>query len=252
MSKIITYWSVNGGVGKTTLSSISAYNLAKRNPNKKVLLLDFNLINPDTDYHLNVSNVKDLKELFGYLSTGTLTEEILKDYMSQYPKMKNFSILSGLYDINFFDKIVTEHFITIIELARQLGFDYIIIDIDSSLNIDATFVALTSADRVFIICDSMYHSIRNTNRYLEDILSKIQVNDNNTDIIVNKYDPELISKDELKKILARNDLFFVDYNKNIPISVNKGMPFIEISNNRHTKNLLNQINELTDYIANLK
>ena len=248
--RVFTYWSVNGGVGKTTLSCECAYSIAKKNKDKKVLLLDFNLVNPDTDYHLKMDKVTDLKELYGYLASNTLNEEILEACLAKYPKMNNFFILSGLYDINFFDKIVKKHFELIIELAKQMGFDFIFIDIDSSLNIDATFVALTLADRVLVVCDGMYHTVRNTNRYIEDALSRAEINDSNLDIIVNKFDKDLSNKEELKKLLGRNDIFFIESNKIVPVCINKGAPFVDIEN-KTTKNLIQEMNNLTDYLTNL-
>lgn len=250
MSKVYTYWSVNGGVGKTTLSSECAYSIAKKNKDKKVVLLDYNLVNPDTDYHLKLDNVIDMKEMYGYLESNTLTEEVLNNFLSKANKMNNLFVLSGLYDITFFDKIVEPHFELIIELLKHMGIDYILIDIDSSVNIDATFVALDQADRIFIVTDGMYHTVRNTNRYLEDVLSRMDIDDNKIDIIVNKFDKELSNKEELKKLLGRQDAFFIETNKIVPISVNKGVPFVD-TENKSTKNIIQEMNLLVEHITKL-
>lgn len=250
MSKIYTFWSVNGGVGKTTLATATAYSLAKKNRNKKVLLLDFNLVNPDTDYHLKINNVSDLKELCSYFSTNTMTETVLRNFLKTYIRQPNFHILSGLYDINFFDKIVMENFMTIIELAKQMDYDYIIIDVDNSLNVDATFVALTQADRVIVVGDCMYHSIRNTNRYIDDALSKINIFDDKIDIIVNKFDNEISDKDEVEKLLGRNDIFFIESNKYVPLYINKGIPFVECKEKK-AKSLVKQMDDFVEHLMSL-
>lgn len=250
MSKVYTFWSANGGVGKTTLSTITAYNLAKRNRDKKVLLLDFNLVNPDIDYHLKISNVVDLKELLNYFTTNTLTENVLSSFFVTYNKQPNFQILSGLYDINYFDKFNIENFITIVELAKKMEYDYIIIDVDNSLNVDATFVGLVSADRLFIVTDPMYHSIRNINRYIEEALSKININDDNLYIIVNKFKSKYADKEEVKRLLGRDDLFFVNYTELIPICTNKGIPFVDCKE-REARKLIDQINDISDLITRL-
>lgn len=250
MSKVYTFWSANGGVGKTTIATCCAYNLAKKNRYKKVLLLDFNLVNPDIDYHLKLTNIRDLKELCTYFSTNTLTETILSSFVKSYNKQPNFHILTGLYDINFFDKIFMENFITIIEIAKKMEYDYIIIDVDNSLNVDATFVGLTQADKLFIVGDSMYHSIRNTNRYIEEALFKIDIYDSKIDLIINKFDTDISDKDEIKKLLGREDVFFIDFNKNVPIYINKGIPFIECKDKK-SKNIIKQFDLLTEHIMNL-
>lgn len=250
MSKIYTFWSVNGGVGKTTLSIEVAYDIAKKDCNKRVLLLDFNLVNPDVDIHLKMQPT-DLKELYKYLITGTLDEKVLMKHIKQYPKQPNFEVLTGLYDINFFDKINFDHFVTILEIAKQIGYDYIFLDIDSSVNIDATFVALTNADKVFVITDGMYHSIRNTNRYCENILSKINIFDKDIELVVNKFDSDISDKREIKKLLSRENVFFIEDNKLVQRAVNQGIPFVDLKDKK-AKNLLIQINELVDYIMQLE
>lgn len=249
MSKIFTYWSVNGGVGKTTLSSVTSYNLAKKYPDKKVLLLDFNLVNPDTDYHLKCEP-KDMKALHKYFVTKTMTEEVLMDQIVQYPRLENFHILSGLYDLTYFEKMVSEYFLIIIELAKKIGYDFIFIDIDSSINIDATFVALTNAEKIFIVSDGMYHTVRNTNRYIEDVLPKINVTDKEIELIVNKYDADISDKDELKKIFGRNDIHFIEFNKTVSIYINRGIPFVE-AKDKNSRKLVSQLDEWTNYIINI-
>lgn len=250
MSKVYTFWSSNGGVGKTTISTCVAYNLAKKNKHKKVLLLDFNLVNPDTDFHLKINNVKDLKELSTYFTTNTFTETILNSAVYSYPRQPNFHILSGLYDINFFDKIVMKDFVTIVEVAKKAEYDYILIDVDNSLNVDATFVGLTQADKVFIVSDGMYHSIRNTNRYIEEALSKIDIDDSKINIVVNKYDKDISDKEEIKRLLDRKDTFFIESDKNVPLHINKGIPFIECKDKK-SKNTKKEFDLLTEYIMEL-
>lgn len=249
MSKVYTFWSVNGGVGKTTLSSVTAYNIAKNNKNKKVLLIDYNLVNPDTDIHLKIPKI-DLKDLYSYFVAGTMNEIVLTDFIKEYPKLSNFHILTGLYDINFFDKFRMEHFLTIVEIAKGIGYDYIFLDIDSSVHIDATFVALTNADRLFVVTDGMYHSLRNTNRYIESILSKINIYDKDLDIIVNKFDSEISNKDEIKRILGRGDAHFISFNKSVLRCVNAGIPFVECKE-RQAKKLIKEINDWTNYVTSL-
>ena len=44
MTKIFTFWSVDGGVGKTTICVNPAVKTAMMYPDKKVAMLDFNLL----------------------------------------------------------------------------------------------------------------------------------------------------------------------------------------------------------------
>lgn len=232
---IYTFWSVNGGVGKTTLSSSLAYSLAKRDQNKKVILLDFNLVNPDIDLHLNIKP-NDLKDIYNDIVNKNLGFDTINNYIIEHPKYENFHIFCGLYDLNFFDKFNLESFTEILVLVKAMGYDYIIIDIDSALNIDATFSALFNADKVMIVADGMFHSLRNLNRYLENALSKININDNNTSIIINKYDQNaMASKQEVKHILGRKDITFIDHSFRVQECINIGIPIIDDKSNQSLK-----------------
>lgn len=225
MAKVFTMWSVDGGVGKTTMSVNLAVKTARMYPNKRVALLDFNLFNPDIDLHLGLSN-KDLKQMLDFFLRNEINFENIDKYMFRYEKQKNLQVLTGLYDINFFDKFQLEHFTLLLEYLKKMGLDYIFIDINSSLNIDATFVSVCMCDKLLIVGEPQYACIRNINRYLDEALKKLGITEEKTEIIINRYDPQLISKDEIQHVFGRNDLCFINHSKLIKQGINRSEPFV--------------------------
>lgn len=225
MTKIFTFWSVDGGVGKTTLCVNTAVKTAMMYPDKKVAMLDFNLFNPDIDLHLGLTN-KDLKYMLDFFLRNEINFENIDKYMFRYEKQKNLQVLTGLYDINFFDKFQLEHFTLLLEYLKKMGLDYIFIDINSSLNIDATFVSVCTCDKLLIVGEPQYTCIRNINRYLDEALRKLGITEDKVELIINRYDPQLIDKSEINHIFGRDNVTYVSYSPLVKQSINKSEPFV--------------------------
>lgn len=225
MTKIFTFWSVDGGVGKTTLCVNTAVKTAMMYPDKKVALLDFNLFNPDIDLHLGLSN-KDLKYMLDFFLRNEINFENIDKYMFRYEKQKNLQVLTGLYDINFFDKFQLDHFTLLLEYLKKMGLDYIFIDINSALHIDATFVSVCTCDKLLIVGEPQYTCIRNINRYLDEALRKLGITEDKVELIINRYDPQLIDKSEINHIFGRDNVTYVSYSPLVKQSINKSEPFV--------------------------
>ncbi|QUH22006.1 AAA family ATPase [Alkaliphilus sp. B6464] len=249
MSKVIAFWSVDGGVGKTTMSTNMALKTAEMFPDKKVALLDLNLFNPDIDLHLGLTS-KDLKNMLDYFLRNDITFENIDNYMFVYGKNKNLRILTGLYDINYFDKFEVKHFVLIIEYLKQMGFDYIYIDINSSLNVDATFVSLTNADKVIIVGEPQYTSLRNIDTYIEKVLkAKLNISESKLEILINQFDASLITKREIRHIFGKDDIYFIQENKKIKDSINKSEPFVLKDKVRDLRKSIEEVERLINDIS---
>lgn len=250
MAKIFTLWSVDGGVGKTTMAVNLAIKTAMMYPDKRVALLDFNLFNPDVDMHLGL-NSKDLKHMLDYFLREEINFENIENSMYRYEKMKNLYIMTGLYDINFFDKLQMEHFMLLLEYLKQMGFDYIYIDINSALNIDATFVSVCSCDKLLVIGEPQYTCIRNINRYLDEALMKLGITDDKVEIIINRFNPQLIGKDEISHIFGRDNITYVSASKVVQQGINKSEPFV-FGNAKELRKSVDSMEKLIQRIAILE
>ena len=243
-SVIYTFWSVNGGVGKTTLASNVALKTAIKYPEAKIALLDFNLFNPDIDLYMGIPN-KDLKHMLDFFLKNEINFENISKYMLEYKEQKNLKILTGLYDINFFDKLNAEHFSLLLEYLKKM-FDYIFIDIDSSLNIDATFISICNSDKLLIVGEPQYTTIRNINRYKQEVLQKMGIKNEDIEIIINKYESFLISKSEFSHVFG-NNIFYIQKSNLIKQSTNNGVPFV-LSKNKKLRKTIETIESLIEKI----
>ena len=246
MTKIFTFWSVDGGVGKTTLCVNTAVKTAMMYPDKKVALLDFNLFNPDIDLHLGLSN-KDLKYMLDFFLRNEINFENIDKYMFRYERQKNLQVLTGLYDINFFDKFQLEHFTLLLEYLKKMGLDYIYIDINSSLNIDATFVSVCTCDKLLIVGEPQYTCIRNINRYLDEALKKLGITEDKVELIINRYNPQLIDKNEINHVFGKDNITYINYSQIVKQSINKSEPFVY----SNTKELRKSIASLEQMIQRI-
>ena len=250
MTKIISFWSVDGGVGKTTMSTNIALKTAEMFPNKKIALLDLNLFNPDIDLHLGLTS-KDLKNMLDYFLKNEISFENIDNYMFTYGKNKNLRVLTGLYDINYFDKFELKHFALIFEYLKQMGFDYIFVDMNSALNVDATFISLTSADKVIVVGEPQYPSLRNIDTYIEKVLKiKLGKKDEDIEILINHYDSSLVTKREISHIFGRDNIYYVNESKKVRILINKSEPFVLHDKDRELIKSIEEIERLIKDINN--
>ena len=246
MGKIFTVWSVDGGTGKTTLSSNIALRTALKYPEKKVLMIDFNLTNADISSMMSLET-NDLQKLYENIVRQGVEFNIIEQQVTYHPKVRNLGVIGGVTDIHYVDKFTLDMFNEVLRHIKEMDFDFIFIDINGTLNIDATFASLINADRTIIMAECLYSSIRNVIVYRKDALSKIDITDENSYIVINKYNPSLINVSELEKILNTDDFYCIDLNLSIMQSVNEGNPFVlEKSRNRDLKRVMETIDALIE------
>ena len=107
-----------------------------------------------------------------------------------------------------------------------MGLDYIYIDVNSSLNIDATFVSVCTCDKLLIVGEPSISCIRNINRYLDEALKKLGITEEKVEIIINRYMPQLIDKNEINHVFGRDNITYINYSDAIKQSINRSEPFV--------------------------
>lgn len=166
MENVITFHSYKGGVGKTTLVSNLAALLAKKG--KKVCILDFDTSAPTIHNYFGLANnCNNNNTLNNYLVGECKVDDLLVD-ITPMSNLSNIGTLPGkilgcLYssrrkdilkmEVTMVDKNMMKllkRFIELVEMIRNNGIDYVIID-SSSGYIFWIKNALAVSETVFIV-----------------------------------------------------------------------------------------------------
>lgn len=255
--KVIAVWG-NPGVGKSTFTTQIGLLLAE-NSDSKVLVMDFNTINPSLDHYFGISKqpsnisylIDDNKEAafntslnysFDAIERGIFDQNILREIVIEHPKYNNLHILTGNYLLNVFEMLNSKHFSSIIDNARKI-YDILIIDINSVIFVDATLVTLKNADVIYTLTEADYTSLREINKsitYLNTLIPKEKFR-----LIINKYSKKHLDKITINQIVNDYKITgFIDYNeKHISSKINK-TPFVTSCKNADKKEYLKIVEEI--------
>lgn len=206
--KVFTCYSADDMLAAAEVASDLAIVLSKAS-NLKILLIDFNNLNPVLDHVLGIDKFVKFKDkyeidrqtslvaMINAINRGSLTEELFKDLVIREKKY-NFDIATGLYDLILEDKITMEQYQTILDMAEKI-YDVVIINTNSYAKSEATFIALCKATNVLGITNATYTSIRGLVTVLKILETKISSDKIN--VIINNYSKYSLQKSVLKELL---------------------------------------------------
>ena len=107
-TKVISFFNIKGGIGKTTTTLLTAYQLASSNPNLKILLIDADLQANLTQFIYKTSH--EDKTLLDVVNNNLSADElIIKSPNSKYENIVNSEYVLKLFDEN--EKIAISKFI---------------------------------------------------------------------------------------------------------------------------------------------
>ena len=230
-SKIITVYSNKGGIGKTTIASNLAVELAKTTRDK-VALIDLNLqlgdistffnLNPSFDVAYFIKNFLDKKE-----------ETILKSF----ERFKD----TGLYILSDPTYIEQSESITPLQIENLLKalkkvFPYIIIDMSSNIDPNSLKI-LDYSDIILFTTIVNIPAIRNSQRCLNLFKSRRYPSDK-VKIIINRYmENDEIKPEDIEATLGEKIYWKIPNNYfSIMESINKGVPVCEVNSNSNIAN----------------
>lgn len=257
--KVVTVWGTPGS-GKSSFAVQIALLIAQTKK-LKVIILDFDTLYPSLDHYFGISkepenitykiNEQDseicntsLSYAYDAIERGIFNTKVLQEVVVTHPEYKNLNILTGNYRLNMFEMLKEKHFNEIIEAAKKV-YDIIIIDTNSVVFVDATYVSLKESDLIFAVTEADYTSIREINKTLSYISSYIPKSKLN--IIINKYTNKHIDKITVSQALeSLNVLKVIDYyDKHIKSKINK-KPFIFNCKDKEKKAYLEIVNSIID------
>ena len=230
-SKIITVYSNKGGIGKTTLATNLALEIAKTTRNK-VALVDLNLQLGDVSTFLNLNPSFDIAYIIKNLINKK--EEVL---LNAFEKCKDTDlyILSNPMNNEQAENITPLQIDLLFNTLKKI-FPYIIVDLPS--NIDAnTLKVLDKSDYILFTSIVNIPAIRNAQRCLNLFKSRNYSSDK-VKLIINRY----IENDDIKiqdiETTLNNEVYWKIPNNYFTImeSINKGLFVSDVNSSSNIAN----------------
>ena len=223
--RIITIFSNKGGIGKTSIASNLALELAKISK-EDVALVDLNFQLGD------VTTFWDLKPSFDLTYMVNNPDKINKEFLlNTLEKYKNTS-LHILADPPFFkgaDNISSKQIESLISSLKG-AFSYVVIDTSAGFD-NKTMVAIKNSDIILLVTVANLPALRNTQRCIELFNSEVSDRDA-IQVVVNRYmENDEIGLEDIEKLLAQSVFEKIPNNYFTMMSaINKGVPVSEINN----------------------
>lgn len=230
-SKIISVYSNKGGIGKTTLATNLAIELAKTTK-ERVALIDLNLQLGDISTFLNLNPSFDVSYVI-----KKLKNKDGKELLSAFEKYKNTSLFV-LADPSYIEQSesVTPQQIEVLFTALKNFFPYVIVDMSSGIDPN-TLKVLDSSDWILFTTIVNIPAIRNCQRCLNLFRSRRYPNDK-VKVVINRYmENDEIKIEDIENTLGEKVYWKIPNNYfTIMDAINKGVGISEINANSNIAN----------------
>lgn len=216
-SKVISFFSCKGGVGKSTMAANVAVSLAKRGA--KVIILDFDLAFGEQHLLLDLQPKDTIVEL------AQDPEGISIERVNSFCLMHSSgaSLLAAPKSPEYAEYINANHITSIIRSIRPY-YEYIIIDLPSNFS-DETIAALENSDEIMLINNPEILSLKAAKNAL-NVLEQLQIKDR-IRLVINRDRASLINNKDFEEMLQMPVYARIETDsKTVSTSVNKGEPFV--------------------------
>lgn len=177
----------NYGSGKSVVSTMLSNVIS--NKNKKVLLIDFNIFNSSIN---SIFGIKKYPKNFNKLNYKSL---IIK-------YNKNLNIFCGI-DLLFNEKYeIKNTILNNIFNELKLYFEYIILDLNSSINYKFIKTILIASDKIIFLLEPNLIEIKKSQNILEVYLKDFNLNIDKIKIVFNKTNKYEIAESILEEIFS--------------------------------------------------
>lgn len=239
--KIISVFSNKGGIGKTSLATNLALELAKITK-ENIALIDLNFQMGD------ITTFLDLKPSFNisYMleNLDKINETFLLSTLERY-KSTSLYVLADPPYFKQADNIQPRQITRLFDTLKET-FSYIIVDAEASFD-GKNIAALDNSDLIMLVTVANLPALRNTQRCLE-LFEKLGYDKEKIKIIVNRYmENDEIKEVDIEKVLSK-DIYWKIPNNYFAImsAINKGIPVSDVND---TTNVSQSYKKLAQQIS---
>lgn len=222
--KIISIFSNKGGIGKTSIASNLALELAKITK-ENVALLDLNFQLGDITAFMNLEPSFNISHMLENLDK--MNDDFLLSTMEKY-KDTSLYVLADPPVFKQAADILPEHITKLFSMLKKT-FSYIVVDAESSFDAK-NIAALTESDLIFLVTVANLPALRNAQRCLE-LFERLGFDNNKTQILLNRYmENDEIGIEDIESVMGRKVYWKIPNNYfTMMSSINKGIPVSDIN-----------------------
>lgn len=249
IGRIITFLSASPKDGATTIAISTAACAAQRLPDRKILLVDFNLKSPEVRDHLHVTSDKGYPLIQADCDAGTLEKSALMKACEQLKGIDNLFVLTGIQRREWAEKITLDEVDHLLTVARST-FDLVIVDVHTYPDQAATLKSVKDADDRLVVVQPIITSYQSSwNDWFGSVWQHYGLSENDFHLVMNRdtktaLDGYQIEKGMGTKIVSR--ICNVDKGAGIK-AINYGQP-LYLNNGDETKEFRNNILQLTSWL----
>lgn len=239
--KIISVFSNKGGIGKTSLATNLALELAKITK-ENIALIDLNFQMGD------ITTFLDLKPSFNisYMleNLDKINETFLLSTLERY-KSTSLYVLADPPYFKQADNIQPRQITRLFDTLKET-FSYIIVDAEASFD-GKNIAALDNSDLIMLVTVANLPALRNTQRCLK-LFEKLGYDKEKIKIVVNRYmENDEIKEVDIEKVLSK-DIYWKIPNNYFAImsAINKGIPVSDVND---TTNVSQSYKKLAQQIS---
>lgn len=239
--KIISVFSNKGGIGKTSLATNLALELAKITK-ENIALIDLNFQMGD------ITTFLDLKPSFNisYMleNLDKINETFLLSTLERY-KSTSLYVLADPPYFKQADNIQPRQITRLFDTLKET-FSYIIVDAEASFD-GKNIAALDNSDLIMLVTVANLPALRNTQRCLE-LFEKLGYDKEKIKIVVNRYmENDEIKEVDIEKVLSKDISWKIPNNYfAIMSAINKGIPVSDVND---TTNVSQSYKKLAQQIS---
>ncbi len=228
------FWSPKGGVGKTTLACNVAALLGVV-AQRKTLLVDANMNGGHVDLHMGIDTEVTIASLaYLFRAQGRLLPRHLKEHVVPWKAGTALDVLPGIQRVEQAGEEPLrgrqgQDFVdALLEVAGRL-YDFVVVDIGSSVNNAVHRTVLTSADGVVVIATPDRAALVDVRTTLETLESILGLQRSRYTLVVNMWTEAAgLKRGEIVRFvgLSEGGLVPLETRGKMTLAVNAGQPFV--------------------------